>query len=90
MEKFFSNMHFGHGEDIHGHALHRVFRNGRPLGFPLDIPIVRVAGLTDRKNILYLLDGIGATDLMDFELALHIQGLLLDPRVHHVVVPSLA
>ena len=35
-----ANVHFGHGEDVHGHALHGLVRNRGPLGFPLDVPVI--------------------------------------------------
>ena len=79
IQNFFCDVHFGHGEDIHGHALHRLVRNRRPLGFPLDIPIVRNAVLTDRTTFLDLLDGIVEADLINFKPALHVQGLLCNP-----------
>ena len=69
-------------------TFHGLVKNRRLLGFPLDILIVRIAGLIDRTTLLDLLDGIVETDLINFEPALHVQGLLLNPWVHHVVVPS--
>ena len=82
-------VNFGHGEDVHGHALHGLVRHQSPLGFTLDVPVVGIAGLTDQATLSDLLDSAAETDLVDFEPVLHIQGLLLDPWVHHVVVPSL-
>ena len=81
-------VNFGHGEDVHGHALHGLVRHRSPLGFPLDVPVVGIAGLTDRATLPDLLDGGVENDMVDLKPALHVQGLLLDPWVHHVVVPS--
>ena len=81
-------VNFGHGEDVHGHALHGLVRHRSPLGFPLDVPVIGIAGLTDQATLPDLLDGGVETDLVDLKPALHVQGLLLDPWVHHVVVPS--
>ena len=77
------------GEDVHGHALHGLVRHRSQLGFPLDVPVIGIAGLTDRATLPDLLDGGVETDLVDLKPALHVQGLLLDPWVHHLVVPSL-
>ena len=82
-------LNFRHGEDVHGHALHGLVRHRSPLGFPFDVLVVRIAGLTDRATLSDLLDSIVETDLVDFEPALHVQGLIPDPWVHHVLVPSL-
>ena len=78
-------MYFGHGEDIHGHTLHGLVRNQRPLGFPLDIPIIRIASMTDRTTLPDLLDGMVQTDLIHLEPSLHVQGLLLNPREKDVL-----
>ena len=45
--------------------------------------------LQERHGSDFFLLSIVETDLVDFEPALHIQGLLPDHWVHHVVVPSL-
>ena len=90
VEGLLANMDFGHGEDVHGHALHGLVRYRGPLGFPHDVPVVGIAGLTDRTTLSDLLDGVVETDMVDLEPVLHVLGLLLDPWVHHVVVPSLA
>ena len=37
-----ANVHFGHGEEVHGHALHGLVRNRGPLGFPLDVPVIEL------------------------------------------------
>ena len=84
IETFFSDVHFGHGEEVHGHALHGLIRNRCPLRLHLDVLIVRIAGPTDLTTLLDLLDGIVETDLMDSEPALHVQDLLLNPWVHDV------
>ena len=60
-----------------------------PLGLARDVPVVGVAGLTDRATLPDLLAGVVETDLVDLEPLLHVQGLLPDPWVYHVVVPSL-
>ena len=88
IENFLSDMYFGHGDDIHGHTLHGLVRHWHPMGFPPDIPIVMIAGLTDRITLSDLLDGIVEADLIDPEPALHVWSWLLNPWVHHVVVPS--
>ena len=82
-------VNFGHGEDIHGHTVHGLTRHRSPLGFTLDVPVVGIAGVTDRATLSDLLDSTVETDLVDFEPALHVQGLLFDPWVHYVVLPSL-
>ena len=69
MEDFTSDMHFGHGEDIHGDTLHGLVRNRRPLGFPPDILTIGIAGLA---TILDLLDGIVEADVIDLKPALHV------------------
>ena len=83
-----ANVNFGHGEDVHCHALHGLVRNRGPLAFPLDLLVIRISGLTDRGTLPDLLDGGLENDLVDLKPALHVQSLLLDPWVHHVVVPS--
>ena len=88
IENFFTDMYFGHGEDIHGHTLHGLVRDRRQLGFPLDISIVRIAGLTDRAPLSDLLDGIVEADLIDHKPAPYVNGLLPNAWVHHVMVPS--
>ena len=70
IENIFSNMYFGHREDIDGDTLHGLVRNSRPFGFPLDIPIVMTAGLTDRTTLLDLADGIVETNLINLQPAL--------------------
>ena len=40
IKNLFSDMHFRHGEDVHGHALHGLVRYRRLLWFPSGIPIV--------------------------------------------------
>ena len=37
-------VNFGHGEDVYGYALHGLVRHRSPLGFTLDVPVVRIAG----------------------------------------------
>ena len=81
-------MYFRLGEDIHGHTLHGLVRNRRPLGFPPDVPIVKIAGLTTRATPLDLLHGILEADIIDLEPPLHVNAYLPNPWVHHVVVPS--
>ena len=59
-------------------------------GFPLDVPVIGIAGLADRTTLPDLLDRGLENDMVDLEPALHVKGLLLDPWVQHVVVPSFA
>ena len=84
-----ADVNFRHGENVYGHVLHGLVRYRSPLGFPHDVPVIGIAGLTDRATLPDLLDGVVKTDLVDLKPALHVQGLLPDPWVHHVVVPSL-
>ena len=90
IENVLSEVYFGHGEEIHGHALHGLVRHWRPLGLPLVIPIVGIADLTDESPFLDLLDGIVETNLVDFDSAVHLQGLLLHPWLQHVRVQRFA
>ena len=83
-----ANVHFGHGEDVHGHALHGLVRKRGPLGFPLDVRVIRISGLTDQATLSDLPDGGVEIDIVDLKPALPVKGLLLDPWVQHVVVPS--
>ena len=82
-------VNFGHGEDVPGHAFHGLVRQGSSLDFPLDVIFIGIAVLTGRATLRDLLDRFQETDLVDLKPALHVQGLLPDPWVHHVVVPSL-
>ena len=66
-----------------------LVRNGRPFRFPLGILIVSIAGLAHGTTLLDLFVGILETNFINFEPALHAQCLLLNPWVHHVLVPSL-
>ena len=59
------------------------------MGFPLDVPVVGIAGLTDRATLPDLLDGGVENDMVDLEPTLHVKSLLLDPWVQHVVVPRI-
>ena len=88
VEGLLANVHFGHGEDAHGHALHGLVRNRGPLGLVLDVPVIGIAGLADRATLPDLLNGGVENDMVDLEPTLHVKGLLLDPWVQHVVVPS--
>ena len=56
-----ANVNFGHGEDVHGHALHGLVRHWGPLGLPLDVPVFRIAGLTDRATLLTFLMALYGT-----------------------------
>ena len=58
------------------------------IGVPPYVPVVGIAGLADRTTLPDLLDGGVENDMVDLEPALHVKGLLLDPWVQHVVVPS--
>ena len=40
------------------------------------------------RRVRLMLDGGAETDMVDLEPALHVKGLLPDPWVQHVVVPS--